>query len=311
MNGIDTYKNHQILLLDGPNIMPKDGNVTVDKIYVKQERVTKTLRKLHYHLPIPFKEWWYGEWKYNIKKYDVIILFDGVYGKEIFEYIKSKNKNCRIILYYINKTKENARNHPKVMEHSPCEIWSFDKSDCYKNTIHYNHYFYDAVIKKDNVQEKIFDCFFCGVDKGRLKQLIYLKGMLEICGYTNKFIVVKDKNKSYSEEHKKYLTNENIDYEKITNYIQQSQCIVDIVKDGQTSITLRPMEAMYYSKKLITNNKDIVNYDFYHKDNIFVLNMDRVEDLKVFMNKPYIPIAENIKNRYTCEAWLERFFVDD
>ena len=74
--------------------------------------------------------------------------------------------------------------------------------------------------------------------------------------------------------------------------LSQSNCILDYNQEGQVGLTLRPMEALFLEKKLITNNKDIKNYDFYNPSNIFILGENNIEDIKEFINKPYEKVEQ-------------------
>ena len=71
------------------------------------------------------------------------------------------------------------------------------------------------------------------------------------------------------------------------------------------------MEALFLEKKLITNNKDIKNYDFYNPSNIFILGENNIEDIKEFINKPYEKVEQKIIDYYDFEQWLSRFEVQD
>ena len=71
------------------------------------------------------------------------------------------------------------------------------------------------------------------------------------------------------------------------------------------------MEALFFEKKLITNNKDIKNYDFYNPSNIFILGENNIEDIKEFINKPYEKVEQKIIDYYDFEQWLSRFEVQD
>ena len=69
------------------------------------------------------------------------------------------------------------------------------------------------------------------------------------------------------------------------------------------------MEALFLERKLITNNTDIKNYDFYNHDNIFILGEDNINEIKEFINKPYKKIDQDIIDYYDFDQWLNRFGV--
>jgi hypothetical protein len=72
-------------------------------------------------------------------------------------------------------------------------------------------------------------------------------------------------------------------------------------------MSLRALEAMFMSKKVITNNQMYRQEAFYDPSNIFILGENNLDDLKSFFEEPYVEIDSKIKNQYLFESWLERF----
>ncbi|HEY0091450.1 MAG TPA: lipopolysaccharide core biosynthesis protein rfaS, partial [Flavobacterium sp.] len=70
----------------------------------------------------------------------------------------------------------------------------------------------------------------------------------------------------------------------------------------------RVFEAMGLGKKLITTNPDIVNYDFYNPNNIFVWEESTNEIPEYFLNTPYEELPENIYRKYSQENWVKTIF---
>jgi hypothetical protein len=79
----------------------------------------------------------------------------------------------------------------------------------------------------------------------------------------------------------------------------KSKALLDLVQENQNGLTWRPIEAMYYRKKLITNYENIRQYDFYRKENIFILGKDDLSTLNLFINSEYADLPVEIVNRYT------------
>ena len=67
------------------------------------------------------------------------------------------------------------------------------------------------------------------------------------------------------------------------------------------------MEALFFEKKLITNNQDICNYDFFNSGNIFILGQRTLDELTDFLAAPYITVPSAIKEKYLFENWIKRF----
>lgn len=78
--------------------------------------------------------------------------------------------------------------------------------------------------------------------------------------------------------------------------------------DGTNGFTLRVLESLFFEKKLITNNINIINCEFYNKNNIFIINKDNLDDLNDFLKSEYKKIDKKIINYFDYESWLNRFF---
>ena len=86
-----------------------------------------------------------------------------------------------------------------------------------------------------------------------------------------------------------------------------SKAILDIVTDVNGGLTLRIMDGLYFEKKVITNNRTVKDYDFYHPNNFFVIGMDDISQIHNFLSTEYQKSNENIKEFYELKKWLERF----
>ncbi|MBP5204804.1 oligosaccharide biosynthesis protein Alg14, partial [Candidatus Saccharibacteria bacterium] len=60
-------------------------------------------------------------------------------------------------------------------------------------------------------------------------------------------------------------------------------------------------------KKLITDNSNIVDYNFYRPENIFIIGKDDPGRLKDFISSPYKKINQKIVDYYEFENWIKRF----
>lgn len=116
---------------------------------------------------------------------------------------------------------------------------------------------------KEDVEE---DVYFNGSNKGRLQTLHEIYRQIEAHGLTSTFRIV-----SVPASEQKYegiVYNEYLDYSQIIQGIKRSNCIIEYLSGQQHSATLRYYEAVCYNKKLLTNNKNVVNLPFYNPDYI-------------------------------------------
>lgn len=60
-------------------------------------------------------------------------------------------------------------------------------------------------------------------------------------------------------------------------------------------------------KKLITTNKQITDYDFYHPNNIYVISDPQYFEIpQSFFDTEYTEIDESIREKYHQRSWTQR-----
>ena len=90
----------------------------------------------------------------------------------------------------------------------------------------------------------------------------------------------------------------------ISRIIEQSKVVIDMQHPNQKGLTMRSIETLGMRKKLITTNSDIVNYDFYNENNIYIIDRDNPVIKPDFFKTEYIPIPDKIYNRYSLAQWI-------
>lgn len=287
--------------------------------YYKMPTILKGFRRVWHILNVGYFEIWYQFKKIDLKKYQYIILFECTYPIEIINYIRKINPYARLIYWLWNSVEKQGESFTYSgkmeiqklisMKNKPgyeSEIWTFDKNDCEKYNLNYNNQISYKIGEFPELEIEQ-DIFFCGKDKKRVEVLDNLKEILEKQKISFKFLLSPDKKNIYTKEQMKYLLKHEIQYEMIIKNELSSKCILDLVQEGQGGITWRPLEAMFYEKKMITNYKEIVQYDFYRKENIFILGKDNLDELKIFVNGLYQKLPNCLLEKYQYNSWIDNF----
>lgn len=162
--------------------------------------------------------------------------------------------------------------------------------------------------QKVNFQSNtIQNVYFVGQDKGRLSQLRYWDALLRSMAIRVLFVVVGDRNKRYSLQEREFLSPQGVGYEENICNILGSDCLFEIVQSNQSGLTVRSMEAFFFGKKLITNNKWICQAPLYSPDRVFVIGKDDVNGLRDFIAKPIARLSSAELSRYEFKNWCQRF----
>lgn len=294
--------NKKVLILkDNYNTFEQFYNNEFCKIGIKCEFYYKSsscIRKLVTHYGLIYEPFWYGKWKEKLQDFDTIIVFDSIHTSKLLKYL-FKNSYARLIYWHWNPL--NSNKSIKIYEETKyiCEHWTFNPIDAEKFHMRMNNqfFFYQDLINVD----KENNAFFVGTDKGRYDFLLRISEIILKCGYNPDFHVI-DKKKEGSYIQKSYMQ-----YTQVLNSIRKSNLIVEIVQDGQNGLTIRSLEAMFFNSKLLTNNKDIINYPFYNKNNIFIIGVDNMDRFGEFLNNPFLKIEQDALYQFSAQGWIENF----
>ncbi|MDD3138669.1 MAG: hypothetical protein PHX08_06835 [Lachnospiraceae bacterium] len=150
-------------------------------------------------------------------------------------------------------------------------------------------YFPDTFTNMYKKEIKVkYDLCFCGADKKRLKLVKEIYKLAEAKGIKTDFRIVEDNKKNIKGI--KYV--EWQPYPEVVKQDLQSNCILEILQPGQTGFTLRTQEAICCNKKLLTNNKEIVNNKYYNPK--YMQIFERIEDIDF----EFIKKRENVDYHY-------------
>ncbi len=210
-----------------------------------------------------------------------------VYLRKFFR----KNPNVHLVFLTIDTySKPFCRCMRHLCENIPeIIVYTYDKDDADKYGFNYNICIYSKVdLPKQPVK---YDLYFSGYDKGRLEML---KSIQKKCEKNNilSYIKVVSKEEKSGQKDGIHFIDYNMPYMEILNETMQTNCILEILQEGQAGSTLRYYEALMYNKKLLTNNKNIVNLPFYDSEYMFVF--EKPEDI----DYDWIARTENINYNY-------------
>lgn len=254
------------------------------------------------------------------KKYDVVFLISGQslsFSEEMTGKIKTAQPQARFLLYQW----DSQTNFPYIttVQHYFDKIYSFDKTDV-KSTegLRFLPLFYSRNYEDIGKEKReSFQYDFCFVGTAHPKKYKFIKMMSEQLKpiYPNQFIyfffpakIVFFYRKVHDKELRKAHLNEfhfvPLKGAEIEKIYRTSKCVLDSAQAGQIGLTIRVLEALGAKKKLITTNEDIVNYDFYCPENIYVYN-GSIDLTNPFFTENYKEIEQKVYEKYSLKNWLE------
>ena len=251
----------------------------------------RAARKLELSVRAPWADRWLAPWMERIGECSQVILADAGNSFAVAGLIRERWPQKRLILWYRNLVQASQ---PPGQAPPGCEVWSFDPGDCRAYGLGYNPQFYVPSPACRAGASGPWDAFFVGRDKGRRQLLARMEAALQAQGCSTRFCIAG-------------VNSPRLTYAQVLQGIAGCRVLVDCKCSGQQGMTLRPLEALFYGKKLLTNDSRLAGEAFYHPDNIFIWGQDDPVRLGSFLHSACRPVRPAILAQYGLERWVERF----
>lgn len=254
----------------------------------------------------------------DFQSFDVILLNETRFPVKLVKFLSQRKQHAKVLYWFWNtvgKPKnprffDSQAEFKKLLDNREkynYSIVSFDEQDCRKYGFIYNPQCVPFLNISNKPTTISSDVFFVGQDKNRIEMLMDIYKEFDDLGIKCNFYVFPQADKKYTTEEIQFVyRGPMLSYEHVVEKDMQSRAILDIVQEGQGGLTWRPIESIFYNKKLITNFKGIKNFDFYCKGNIFILGQDNIGQLKSFLDAPFHTVPESVKDRYTLKGSLRK-----
>lgn len=229
--------------------------------------------------------------------------------------LKEMYQNARFVWYLWDNVASVA--NYGINRHYFDEIISFDKIEAKEKGMRFlpDFYIYEA---KDT--KKTYDLSYVGTYRKERQDIV--ENILQHGSLQNTFIYLYQRKENriidnlygaYAKiMHKpdisrnKYCFDKMLSYKEAINIVAQSKVVLDICYSFQKGLSMRPFEAMAMRSKLITTNKNIVEYDFYNPNNIIVIDPENIVPIpERFLQSPYEELPRNILDKYSIQTWCK------
>lgn len=191
------------------------------------------------------------------------------------------------------------------------KIYSFDEGQCNEFNLKYIPQFMPACLTKESSESNRKEAIFIGKDKGRAGFLFQLSKILDKCNIASNFHVLRDESSS---EDYLFYKDKALKYEQVIKLTKGCSVIVEINKEKQVGITLRALEALFLNKKLISNNVNLKDYDFFHPSRIYIIDdikSLKEQDLIKFLDGVMEDVIDDIKEKYTVESFFKKLLSNE
>lgn len=296
-------------LFDQSNVFGYFTDEIYSSFILNRIKYIHTSLRINSKVDLPFKILHYNKLLNMVCDNDCIILTHiaaGKIGKKILNIIRKQYSGIRMVLLLLDSFDAHSptlfRAWNAIGDYKWDLILSFDKGDSDKYGFTYMGQAYYSINNKIIASNNISDVYYIGACKNdggrRLNNLLSIEKRLFKNDISYEFIVVENHgvdNGGFLKEisnTKIKIYNSPIGYKTVLSDVLASNCILEILQDGQSTQTLRYFEAVCYNKKLLTNNPNIADYPYY--DSRYMKVFSKPEDIDV----EWVKKRENIDYGY-------------
>ncbi|MDE6284807.1 MAG: hypothetical protein K2M17_03600, partial [Bacilli bacterium] len=248
--------------------------------------------------------------------YEYVIVINGeVLNEDFLIRLRASHSQAKFILYMWDSL-ENFSDSKKILK---CfdKVFSFDHEDCEKYSLNFLPLFYYE--KCGNAEylktDKQYDYVFIGtIKKGKIEHIRLIFDQLDKHGYTSYkylylqsrlvYLYYKFKYKEFKHVKMSMFKYKRLSNDECNNITCKANIVVDVPMKSQNGLTIRVFETLSRGQKLLTTNANIVNYDFYNENQIYVYDGNKMDfNSAFFTGKKYI-YNEKIE-KYHIEHWLD------
>jgi hypothetical protein len=251
------------------------------------------------------------------RDYDFIVFIKGEAVSEAnIGQMRKYHPHAKFVLYFWDSLKNN-RNGRKLMPLFD-RVLSFDRIDCAaeKHMVHRPLFYLDAYRDASIIQERDNDLLFIGtVHSDRFAFAKKVKDLCRKAGLRTKFIfffqspplyvVRRLVDKSFRGTKISDFRFRALKRDNITALVSRSTAVLDVQHPNQKGLTMRTIEVFGAHRKLVTTNREIIEYDFYRPANVLIVDRDNpLVDIK-FFTTPYEPCPDELYCKYSLERWIK------
>jgi len=293
------------------------------EVYIYNERPsTSTLTKIAYRLAGRFLQAHFAKYLNGILKevktsdFDYVLIIRGeAFSPKDIKKLRLHFPKAKFILYLWDSLKNNDTR--RLFPHFD-RVFSFDLEDCKKNpNLIFRPLFF--IREYENIADKNQyhnDLVFVGtLHSGRLLLLQRVEKYLKQHGLTVKsylyfpsrllYLRKKLTDRSFKGYSPGDFNYKMLPAKEVSRLLAESKVSLDMQGSTQSGLTMRTIEVLGAKRKLLTTNKQIAQYDFYHPENIQIIDLDFKELNLVFFKTPFKEIPESIYYKYALRNWID------
>jgi hypothetical protein len=241
------------------------------------------------------------------------VLIFGIENIKDLRILRKHLRTRRIAVFTWNPVIDYQQNHRVRQMHIRqlkglgFHVFTFDPGDAQRYGLTLTQQVYRSVEGLRKPLPETCDIYFLGQDKHRFETLRTWAEQWHRQGLRTCLRMVPEPGKAYPPTPGIEVLQHTIDYPANIDSINQARSLLEITQANQSGLTVRCLEALFFDKKLITNNPSVRTLPFYHPARFFILGQDDPLTLQAFLQAPMPPLPPEQLRPYDFAHWVQQF----
>lgn len=218
-------------------------------------------------------------------------------GIRLLPYLRQHYPDSRIVCFtqdLIDTIIDHYSNRPIDVEYIKqyADLFiSYDPVDAAKHHVKYHPTVYSPIQVSD--VSEVYDLYFLGRDKGRLKTLVRICTEARRRGLCCLFLLLEVPEQQQIACEGIVYVDHPVAYQENLRYVAESRCVVELLQQEASSPTFRTWETIMLNKVLLTNNASIRKTAFYDARYISVFHDETDVDWESIVRGMAFPDGQN------------------
>ncbi len=245
---------------------------------------------------------------------DIVFVIKGQWiSDEVLGLMRARYSSARFKIYQWDSVAtfpDQERINPQFDE-----IYTFDPVDSERFSWHYRPLFFKKEECEPDDNKRYDLIFLCSMHTRRMQVLLRLKDIAARYNktlfsyiYVPRLQYIKEaviKRSPLYKGGRDALHFTSLPMDDTNDIYNHTRCFVDYTFPQQNGLSMRTIESVGHKCKLITNNRHVMDTDFYDPSNVYIYDPDNFDIPEAFIDEPYRDIPQEVYDRYSLEGFLE------
>ena len=250
--------------------------------------------------------------------FDLVLVINGqTLSGALLDAVRRHSPRATFILYLWDALSNRGSILPQLGKYD--QVFGFDRTDARRYGFSYRPLFFAPVFDEAHDEPLLYDLSFIGTahtDRASIVHAIDRTLPADVRRFWYLFLQAPWVRRYYAARSAAFrrvpaamFRYAPLPKDAIGRIFRQSRAILDIEHPLQRGLTMRTFETLGAGKKLITTNPHAAEEDFFHPDNVLVVDRREVAIAPSFLDRPFAPLPEAVRRRYALAGWLDEILA--